>query len=79
MNIEERNKKIELYGNGFDMLVHVLKDIPREMWKFKPATLNGKPVRGRYEDVMPTHRLVDVRSSLGTNIPCALWPSGNIG
>ena len=38
MNSEERNKKIELYGNGFDMLVHVLQDIPRENWKFKPAS-----------------------------------------
>jgi len=37
MNIEERNKKIELYGKGFDMLVHVLKDIPRDIWQFKPA------------------------------------------
>src|ERR1051326_2993661 len=37
MNSDERNSKIELYGNGFDMLVEVLKDIPREMWQFKPA------------------------------------------
>jgi hypothetical protein len=37
MNSKERNEKIDLYGKGFDMLVHVLKDIPREMWKFKPA------------------------------------------
>lgn len=37
MNSTERNEKIELYGNGFDMLVHVLKDIPREMWQFKPG------------------------------------------
>jgi hypothetical protein len=37
MNIEERNQKIELYGQGFEMLVHILQDIPREMWKFKPA------------------------------------------
>ena len=37
MNTHERNEKIELYGRGFDMLVHVLKDIPREVWKFKPA------------------------------------------
>jgi len=37
MNGDELNKKIELYGNGFDMLVDVLKDIPREMWQFKPA------------------------------------------
>jgi len=37
MNNEERNEKIELYGNGFSMLVEILKDIPREMWQFKPA------------------------------------------
>src|SRR5215813_9704892 len=37
MNSDERNSKIELYGDGFDMLVEVLKDIPREMWQFKPA------------------------------------------
>jgi hypothetical protein len=37
MDAKERNERIELYGQGFDMLVHVLKDIPREMWKFKPA------------------------------------------
>jgi hypothetical protein len=37
MNSTDRNEKIELYGNGFDMLVHVLKDIPRDMWQFKPG------------------------------------------
>ena len=37
MNAAERNEKIELYGKGFSMLVEVLKDIPREMWKFKPT------------------------------------------
>jgi hypothetical protein len=37
MNPTERNEKIELYGNGFAMLVEVLKDIPREMWQFKPT------------------------------------------
>lgn len=37
MDKQERNEKIELYGQGFDMLVHVLQDIPREIWKFKPA------------------------------------------
>ena len=36
MNREERNEKIELYGNGFDRLTETLKDIPHEMWKFKP-------------------------------------------
>ena len=36
MNKQERNQKIELYGEGYDMLMETLKDIPREMWKFKP-------------------------------------------
>ena len=36
MKREEINDKIELYGRGFDMLVDVLKDIPRDMWQFKP-------------------------------------------
>ena len=35
MNQAERNEKIELYGKGFDLLLETLKDIPREMWKFK--------------------------------------------
>ncbi len=37
METKERNEKIELYGRGFDMLMETLKDIPHEMWKFKPA------------------------------------------
>ena len=37
MDAKERNEKIELYGKGFDMLVHMLQDVPREMWQFKPA------------------------------------------
>jgi hypothetical protein len=37
MDKQERESKIELYGRGFDMLVEALKDIPREMWQFKPA------------------------------------------
>lgn len=36
MNQAERNEKIELYGRGFDLLLETLKDIPREMWTFKP-------------------------------------------
>jgi hypothetical protein len=38
MDPQERNEKIELYGKGFDMLVEILKDIPREMWQFKPGS-----------------------------------------
>ena len=37
MKREEINEKIELYGKGFDMLVHVLQDVPSEMCQFKPA------------------------------------------
>ena len=37
MKHEEITEKIELYGRGFDMLVDVLKDIPRDIWQFKPA------------------------------------------
>ena len=36
MNKQERNEMIELYGNGYQLLVRTLKDIPQEMWKFKP-------------------------------------------
>lgn len=36
MDQTERNEKIALYGRSYDMLVEMLKDIPREMWKFKP-------------------------------------------
>jgi hypothetical protein len=36
MDVEERNSKIELYGRGYDLLIETLRDIPREMWRFKP-------------------------------------------
>ena len=36
MNIEDRKQKMELYGKGYDILLETLKDIPREMWQFKP-------------------------------------------
>ncbi|NWG08009.1 MAG: DinB family protein [Chloroflexi bacterium] len=36
MDKTERDSKIELYGRGYDMLMEMLKDIPPEMWKFKP-------------------------------------------
>jgi hypothetical protein len=36
MNGQERNEKIELYGKGYRLLIEALKDIPQEMWKFKP-------------------------------------------
>lgn len=37
MNPQERDEKIELYGHGYELLVAALKEIPREMWQFKPA------------------------------------------
>ncbi|HCB01109.1 MAG TPA: hypothetical protein DEP19_01890 [Anaerolineae bacterium] len=36
MDKKERDEKIELYGNGYDLLMQMLKDIPQGMWKFKP-------------------------------------------
>lgn len=36
MDKKERDEKIELYGRGYDMLMEILKDIPQEMWQFKP-------------------------------------------
>jgi len=36
MDTKERNEKIELYGHGYEMLMQSLKDIPQEIWKFKP-------------------------------------------
>ena len=36
MDKKERDEKIELYGNGYDMLMQTLKDVPQEMWQFKP-------------------------------------------
>jgi hypothetical protein len=36
MTKQERNEKLELYGKGFELLIEALKDIPQEMWKFKP-------------------------------------------
>lgn len=37
MNSEERNRKIEEYGAGYDMLAAAVAEIPREAWTFKPA------------------------------------------
>lgn len=36
MDKKERDEKIELYGRGYDLLMQTLKDIPREIWTFKP-------------------------------------------
>lgn len=37
MDKQERNEKIELYGRGAGLLTEALTDMPRAMWKFKPA------------------------------------------
>ncbi|NOH03732.1 MAG: DinB family protein [Chloroflexi bacterium] len=37
MDKKEREEKIELYGKGYDLLMQTLRDIPREVWTFKPA------------------------------------------
>ncbi len=36
MNKEERDKKLELYGRGYELLMAALAHIPREAWLFKP-------------------------------------------
>jgi hypothetical protein len=36
MTAEERNAKIEQYGQGYALLKDTLQDIPRKAWKFKP-------------------------------------------
>ena len=37
MNEDERKKKIEEYGGGFELFSSTLAGMPREMWEFKPA------------------------------------------
>lgn len=36
MNKDERNRLIEEYGRGFDLMNATLAEIPREAWEFKP-------------------------------------------
>jgi hypothetical protein len=38
MNQDERNKLIEEYGNGYELLTAALTEVPREIWEFKPAS-----------------------------------------
>jgi hypothetical protein len=33
----DRNEKIALYGQGFELLMETLNAIPREAWQFRPA------------------------------------------
>jgi uncharacterized damage-inducible protein DinB len=37
MTTEERNKVIESYGQAYHQLMEAMKELPREMWQFKPA------------------------------------------
>ena len=37
MTNQERNQKIESYGQAYDLLVEGLKQFPAEMWHFRPA------------------------------------------
>ena len=41
MEKQVRDEKIELYGNGYFMLLDTLKDIPKEMWKFKASACSA--------------------------------------
>ena len=34
---EERNQKIQLYGDAYIKLIDALSQFPREMWKYRPA------------------------------------------
>src|SRR6478735_349957 len=34
---QERNQKIELFGNAYNILTEALRDLPREMWNYKPT------------------------------------------
>lgn len=37
MNREERDRKIEEYGRGYEVLTAALSAVPREAWEHKPA------------------------------------------
>jgi hypothetical protein len=37
MDSEERARKIDEYGRGYDLLAAAVAEIPREAWTFKPA------------------------------------------
>ncbi len=35
--MQERERKIELYGKGYQQLTDAIQKFPREMWEFKPS------------------------------------------
>lgn len=37
MNEDERNALAEEYGQGYDLLMSALSEVPRQAWEFKPA------------------------------------------
>ena len=37
MTPEQRSRKIESYGNAYNILVEALKELPEEMWHFRDA------------------------------------------
>lgn len=37
MTPQQREQKIESYGNAYNLLVDEIKKFPEDMWKFKPA------------------------------------------
>ncbi|MBI3732882.1 MAG: DinB family protein [Chloroflexi bacterium] len=37
MNREERQRKIESYGNAYHLLTEALRGFPQEMWHYKPS------------------------------------------
>ncbi len=37
MQAEERQRKIEIYGNAYNQLIDALQQFPKEMWHFKAA------------------------------------------
>ena len=34
---KDRQRKIESYGNAFNVLIEALNEFPREMWRYRPA------------------------------------------
>ena len=42
MNKQERAEKLELYGQGYQLLLETLKDIPQEMWDALEAMIKAK-------------------------------------
>lgn len=82
MNQDKRNKLIEEYGRGFDLIMDALKEIPREMWAFKPSpdAWNVKEILIHMKDselngILRLHKLIaEPGTTLATYDP-HLWSS----